>query len=221
VFDVLPNQWTAALPLEELDSNPKGFELAGEKLVAFADAAGAWHVLLDQCPHRRSALSLGSVTDEGHLRCGYHGWRFDGAGRCTMVPLNEVKESARKRIRATAFPSRVLTGALWVYTGPEADGEPQLPESLQGKDAAFDIYSQLWNAHWTRAVENFIDFAHPPYVHRDTFGVFSYEFAETGGTARVDTVETPFGCTMRNHLGGTGPISRACISGRATTRSFM
>ena len=44
-----------------------------------------------------------------------------------------------------------------------------LPASLQGPPEQFGTYVQEWQAHWTRAVENFIDFAHPAY-ERKVFG---------------------------------------------------
>ena len=68
----------------------------------------------------------------------------------------------------------------------QAAGEPILPTALQGPPGQFGTYQQEWSAHWTRAVENFIDFTHPPYAHRDTIGAYSYDFAERGGTAEID-----------------------------------
>jgi phenylpropionate dioxygenase-like ring-hydroxylating dioxygenase large terminal subunit len=41
-------------------------------LERFHDGVGA---LLDRCPHRGVALSLGTITD-GCLACPFHGWRF-------------------------------------------------------------------------------------------------------------------------------------------------
>lgn len=202
---MLPRQWTPAIPLAELTANPMPVEIAGEHLVVFRDQSDRWHALLDRCPHRGATLSLGSVTDDGALQCRYHGWRFSGGGACVRVPLNELNEKALGRISATAVPTRELAGALWIWTGtetpPETVPEPTLPPSLQGPPRQFGTYSQFWTAHWTRAAENFIDFAHPPYLHRDTIGSWTHAYAESGATAHVDVHPMDWGFTTLNYFG--------------------
>jgi phenylpropionate dioxygenase-like ring-hydroxylating dioxygenase large terminal subunit len=206
MFRRFPNQWTPVVPLSALVSNPQAVELAGEKLVLFRDNTAQWHALRDYCPHRGAQLSLGRVTTEGHLRCGYHGWRYDGAGRCQGVPLNDLNEAARSKISATALPTQLIGGALWVYTATDQESaatapEPLLPDSLQGDPMLFATYTQEWQAHWSRAQENFIDFAHPPYLHEQTIGAWMHDYAERGGTARVTADETEFGMRMMSYVG--------------------
>ena len=53
--------------------------------VAFRDADGQAHVLSDTCVHRGGALHKGKVVN-GRLACPYHGWQFDGGGRCALIP---------------------------------------------------------------------------------------------------------------------------------------
>jgi vanillate O-demethylase monooxygenase subunit len=51
----------------------------------------------DHCPHQRSPLSAGSVTraDDGspRLSCAFHGWRFDAAGQCDLMPGLDLDRS--------------------------------------------------------------------------------------------------------------------------------
>ncbi len=177
-------------------------EIAGERVAVFRDGGGQWHALLDRCPHRGAALSLGTVTDEGTLQCRYHGWRFRGDGVCTRVPLNELTAHAVESIRAIAFPVLELAGALWIHTAALADEPapppPELPASLQGDAHQYGTYSQHWQAHWTRAVENFIDFAHPSYLHRDTIGTWTHDYAESGAIATVEVHSEPWGFRTLN-----------------------
>lgn len=188
------------LPVRDIIGNPMATELAGEQLVLFSDGA-CWHALLDHCPHRGARLSLGSVTSEGCLRCPYHGWQFDGSGNCTGIPLNDVNAAGMERAAATALPTREIAGCVWVYTGLEAPHEPQLPAALTDADGGYVTYTQEWRAHWTRAVENFVDFAHPPYLHERTIGAWSRPFADSGGQAHVEIEPTDFGMTVMNYLG--------------------
>lgn len=202
MFSLMPNQWTPAIALADLEGCLASFEVAGERLVAFRKSTDEpWQVLLDRCPHRGARLSLGEVTPEGALQCRYHGWRFAGDGHCVRVPFNDLQDKALAKIAAQAVPARELAGCLWVFTGTQPAGEPILPDSLHGQPRQFGTYQQEWNAHWTRAVENFIDFTHPPYAHRDTIGAYSYDYAESGGTAQVEIEEHEAGMTMLNFMG--------------------
>jgi phenylpropionate dioxygenase-like ring-hydroxylating dioxygenase large terminal subunit len=203
MFDLCPRQWTPVLPLPELHPGLTAFEAAGERLVAFRDAEGNLRVLLDQCAHRQAALSLGELTPEGHLQCRYHGWRFDGQGACQRVPLNALTPAALAKIRVPSVPARALAGAMWIYTAADVSNppEPQLPSSLQGDPRAFGTYSQHWQAHWTRAVENFIDFAHPSYLHRDTIGSYTHHYAESGAVATCEVEPTDWGFATLNYFG--------------------
>ena len=204
MFERFPHCWTPVLPLTELTSNPLAAEVAGEPIVLFQDGEQQWHALLDRCPHRGAALSLGKVNAQGQLRCQYHGWRFDGTGRCTGVPLNDLNDAALSKIRVGTLPTRQIGGALWVYTAITDDPpEPLLPESLEGDPTLFVTYQQEWQANWTRAQENFIGFAHPPYLHEQTIGAWLHDYAERGGTARVEADETEFGMTMLSYVGSS------------------
>jgi phenylpropionate dioxygenase-like ring-hydroxylating dioxygenase large terminal subunit len=201
LFAMMPGQWTPALPLSRLDSAPVAFEIAGEQLVAFPSGDDDWTVLIDRCPHRGAALSLGRLLPDGTLQCRYHGWRFGRGGQCQRVPFNELSDAALAKITATAVPSRQAAGCLWIYTGTHTDSEPALPDSLQGPAHQFGTYHQEWEAHWTRAVENFIDFTHPPYAHRDTIGAYTHDFAESGGTAHVEIEDRDWGLVFMNFMG--------------------
>ena len=209
MFEKFPNLWTPVMPVRQIDKNPMPAEIAGEKIVIFKDTGGVWHALLDKCPHRGAALSLGDVTDEGELRCAYHGWRYKGDGRCTKVPFNELNDKALCKINATALPTRFIGGCVWVYTttkalSPEeaaAIPEPLLPETMQGDPDHYACYTQEWNAHWTRALENFIDFTHPPYLHQKTIGGWMHDHAESGALSYIESDAKDYGIYYLTGLG--------------------
>src|SRR5262245_26076824 len=82
----LARHWYVACRSGALGRRPVARTVLGVPLVLFRDAAGGAAALLDRCPHRNVPLSLGHVVPEGHLECAYHGWQFDGTGRCRLVP---------------------------------------------------------------------------------------------------------------------------------------
>ncbi len=61
----------------------------GEDLVLYRDKRGTYGLLERRCPHRQFDLSYGMVEECG-IRCSYHGWRFDEAGRCLEQPFEET-----------------------------------------------------------------------------------------------------------------------------------
>ena len=158
--------------------------IAGERVVLFRDAGGRPAALIDRCPHRGVALSLGKLCD-GIVECPFHGWRFDATGANRLVPWNP--DAKREVLGATALPIREINGLLWLHTGPIATTEPSPGETLLRTDLAGTVQSAQWRTHWTRAMENMLDMPHLPFVHRSTIG---RGMAQTG-IERMDVRWTP------------------------------
>jgi phenylpropionate dioxygenase-like ring-hydroxylating dioxygenase large terminal subunit len=170
MFDLLPNFWTPVLPVAEIQDTPVAVELAGEQLVLFRSSNGEIGALLDRCPHRGAALSLGRVGDNGCIECPYHGWQFDKDGSCTHVPLNNPAEINLSKLGTVSLSTRIAAGLVWVFTGQGERPNLQLPDSLMRSPESYFIHHEVWNTHWTRIVENSMDYAHVSFVHRDSFG---------------------------------------------------
>ncbi|MGB3650625.1 MAG: aromatic ring-hydroxylating dioxygenase subunit alpha [Rivularia sp. (in: cyanobacteria)] len=164
------NFLTPVMPVEEIKDTPIAVELAGEKLVLFRNSLGKIGALLDKCPHRGVALSLGRINDRGCLECPYHGWQFDRNGNCIQVPFNNPSSINLSKLSAVSLPTRIIAGLVWVFTGIEKISEPQLPQSLKQPQRSYHVHDEIWNAHWTRVIENAMDFVHLPFVHRNSFG---------------------------------------------------
>jgi len=165
--------WTPVLRSSELRGRKRRAEtVAGEKIVFFRDHAGDVAALRDVCPHRGVALSKGRVMKDGTLECPFHGWRFGKGGACTVIPLNDERYTANARMQAVSFPTREAGGLIWLYTAPvaQAPTEPDIPEILLDERYNKLWYSEQWETHWTRAMENMLDAAHLPYVHRYSIG---------------------------------------------------
>ena len=118
--------WIPALlasELPEADCPPVRVKLLGEDLVAFRDTDGRIGLLDEFCPHRRVSLFFGR-NEECGLRCVYHGWKFDVAGRCVDM-MNEPEELGFKaKIHTTSYPVIELGGLVWTYMGPASAAPP-------------------------------------------------------------------------------------------------
>ena len=120
LFPSFPNQWTPVLIARDLRTKPVQVRVGGTNVALFR-ADGRVGALLDSCPHRGVALSLGKV-ENGCLVCPFHGWEFKGDGACAHVPFNP--ELNLDRVRATPVPVRELGGLIWLFTGLSTDTEP-------------------------------------------------------------------------------------------------
>jgi nitrite reductase/ring-hydroxylating ferredoxin subunit len=172
MFDALPGFWLPAAFSKQLKKKPLSVYLANESLVLFRDHQGKACGLLDQCPHRGVALSLGTVNAEGCLECPFHGWNFRGDGSCAFVPFNPELSSQRlATLGATGLSVHEQCGLIWVYTGvgEPTPKRPVIPEPLLNATSLYFLESN-WLAHWTRAMENMLDVPHLPFIHRRTIG---------------------------------------------------
>ncbi|NNG18424.1 Rieske 2Fe-2S domain-containing protein [Naumannella sp. ID2617S] len=203
MFDGFARQWTPVLPLARIGNRPQRAVVAGEPLVVWRVDKGRVGVLLDRCPHRSVSLALGSRTPSGGLACSFHGWEFDDAGACEKIPFNPDRRLARRG--ATKLPHRELGGLLWVFTGFDPDTEPELPDTLLDDSLVRFEHHETWAAHWTRAMENMLDYPHLPYVHRNTIGRFVRAKQRPDSVLHQEVRDTDFGYDVTPWLDDNPP----------------
>ncbi len=160
----IPVLQSADLP--EKDGAPMRVRLLGENLVAFRDTEGRIGLLDHVCPHRCASLFYGRNEENG-LRCLYHGWKFDAAGRCVDIPNEPAGSGFGGQIRATAYPCVEKNGIVWTYLGPDRDRPPPLPDlgwALVGPDRRGALrYQRACN--WLQAMEGDFDSSHLSFLH--------------------------------------------------------
>src|SRR5690606_25062588 len=99
-----------AAAVELTDEKPiKRVRVFGENLVIYRDKAGHYGLVGEQCPHRLASLAYGRVDEEG-IRCPYHGWKFDAAGRCLEQPAEPRNSTYKDELHHTAYPVQKLGG---------------------------------------------------------------------------------------------------------------
>jgi nitrite reductase/ring-hydroxylating ferredoxin subunit len=106
--------WFLVALSSELDSGAViGRDFLGTRVVAYRGADGSPVVQNGWCPHLGADLSVGQVI-AGRLRCAYHHWSFDAAGRCVHIPTGDkVPPGAR----IATFPAAEAWGLIWVFNG--------------------------------------------------------------------------------------------------------
>lgn len=165
---LLRNFWYVIARSSDLHATPLARKVCGRELAVFRDAGGRARVLDAVCPHRGASLAHGRVID-GCVRCPYHGWRFDGDGRCTLIPSNREPSRVPPKFTTDSFPVIEQQGLIWTCVGEAVAPPPAFPELDEPGFASF-CYELAAPVPFDWWVENALDFAHLPYVHPATIG---------------------------------------------------
>ena len=164
-----PDFWYAVAWSDELKPGKAlGRRFAGSPIVIYRGNAGQVYALEDRCAHRQVPLHLG-VVDEDELKCHYHGWKYDRAGKCVDVPYLG-KERLPNGVKA--YPARELDGLIFVFPGDPSLAESRLPKTLgssQRKDYKTRRLNREVACHYTFMHENLFDMNHQ-FMHRKQMG---------------------------------------------------
>jgi phenylpropionate dioxygenase-like ring-hydroxylating dioxygenase large terminal subunit len=93
-------------------------------------AGGEVHAFPARCPHRLVPLAAAAVV-EGTVQCRYHGWRFDGEGRCVDIPSMGPVGTPPPRADL-ALPWAVEERHGWVWLAPDRTAAPCPPRPPAG-----------------------------------------------------------------------------------------
>ncbi len=165
----LANYWYFACQSRELGKRPLARTVLGVPLAIFRGEDGKPAALLDRCPHRNAPLSIGRVVGGGRLECAYHGWQFDCAGACRLVPgLGGVDDRSR---RVAAFPALERDGIVWVFASSERAPESEPPPMPLVDRRGYTTVVREVSADSTMhaMIENALDVPHTAYLHRGLF----------------------------------------------------
>jgi phenylpropionate dioxygenase-like ring-hydroxylating dioxygenase large terminal subunit len=165
--------WHPVALSTDVANKPVAVQLLGEAVVLWRDAQGALHAWADKCPHRGAKLSMGRIEVDAQgasrLECAYHGWQFDGAGHCALVPALPAFTPPPAHCAKT-YSAYEAYGLVWVQLDAAqtklpafaADGDAQLRKVFCGP---YDVATSA-----PRVVENFLDMAHFGFVHEGLLG---------------------------------------------------
>jgi phenylpropionate dioxygenase-like ring-hydroxylating dioxygenase large terminal subunit len=166
----LAHYWHPVAASDDVDEQPQRVTLLDHHLVMFRHEEGV-SVFDDVCIHRGTALSLGWVT-EGRVTCPYHGWEYDRSGRCVRIPSLPDGAPIPRKARATVRRCQEAFGLVWVALEDPVAPIPGFPDAEWEDPGYRGILSNHyeWKTSAGRAVENFMDFSHFPWVHEGILG---------------------------------------------------
>ncbi len=166
----LRRAWHPVALSEEVGELPSQVLLLGEPYVLFRASDGRPRAFVDRCPHRLAPLSLGTREGDG-LRCAYHGWCFGPEGRCREIPALGVGAPLPPAARLSP-PAGIeeRLGVVFVAPEPPLTALPEIPEAADAEFVRFALEPTRARSSAGLLIDNFLDFAHFPFVHAGTFG---------------------------------------------------
>jgi len=157
--------------------------LAGEELVVWRSADASVAATSSTCPHLGAHLGRGRV-DQHAIRCPFHGFTFDGDGRCTATGAGSAAPAG---LAVRSWPVRERNGLLLVwhhphgspptFEVPELDAVPMTRLS-RTTTACFEF-----DGHPVATSENSVDLSHLAEVHHYTEIAMARPFSADGAEA--------------------------------------
>jgi phenylpropionate dioxygenase-like ring-hydroxylating dioxygenase large terminal subunit len=160
-METLERSWFPVAWSRDLRRKPQRCTVLDRQFVLFRTRDGSAAALENRCPHRGVELSTGRAVDGG-LRCRYHGWLFDGSGRCTQVP-SQLPAERTPNVRVPALRTHESDGAVWVTLAPEPY-QPE-PEPWQFPDHRAFLVDVEIDCDYVRVMENLVDASHAAFLH--------------------------------------------------------
>ena len=163
------NFWYPVCLSDEINEGPKKATILGLDFVAFRDHEGTAHCLSNVCVHRGGSLAHGICHDDGTIACPYHGWRFDGSGKCQKIPSLGPDSKVPKRAKVDSYPVQEKYGIVFAFLGDQSEKErPKLYEIEEFEADGWrsndpKIIDVDYN--YERSIENGLDPAHNEFVH--------------------------------------------------------
>lgn len=169
VDSVLLNDWYALAKVDELQPGTVVHrQLLDRDIVLWRGEDGSIHAWADRCPHRSVQLSGGQVV-QNTLICPYHGMVYNAQGRCIKVP-SAPNYVPPPQAQVLTYAVQEQYGLVFVCLGKPANDIPVFPEWED--DRYLKVLSGPHYCHTGgyRAIENFLDVAHFPFLHREILG---------------------------------------------------
>ncbi len=185
-WKILSNFWYPIALAKDIEDKPFKVRLLDEDLVVYRTSTG-FVVAKDLCVHRGSPLSYRWIEGD-EIVCGYHGYRYNPEGRCTLVPSHpDWKPPSKLCLKIYLHEERY--GVIWAcLSGQPANVIPDWDMEWNDKDFRWFSWGPIiWECSAGRAIENFIDNAHFSFIHRSTFGQASS--AEMGSEYELTSFE--------------------------------
>jgi choline monooxygenase len=159
-------------------------DVAGEPVLVVRDDAGVLRAFANVCRHRAARVVCAEEGRATRLRCRYHGWTYDLAGRLRGTPEFDGVADFRREDNGLVPLAVAAWGPLvWVHPGPDPVPLAEHLAPLPGRAGGLGLDRLHFVArreyrlacNWKVFVDNYLDGGyHVNTVHPGLAGVLDY-----------------------------------------------
>ena len=173
-------------------------QIMSEWFTLYRGDMGTPHLTAFRCAHRGTQLSTGWVEGDS-VRCRYHGWKYDGSGRCVEQPGEDPAFAAKVRIRS--YPTKEYLGLIFAYLGEGAPPPLRRFSDFERPGLVEAGVPEIWPCNYFNRIEN--DPGHVPFVHRES--LLRAGRKDRLAIREVSAEETEYGVRMGSNVPGRPP----------------
>jgi choline monooxygenase len=175
-------------------------DIAGEPVLVVRDGEGVLRAFSNVCRHRAAPVMTEPCGKASRLRCRYHGWTYDLAGRLRGTPeFDGVADFCREEQGLPPLALASWGPYVWVHCGRPpaslAEALAPMPAETAGRleslrFAERRVYDLACN--WKVYVDNYLDGGyHVNTVHPGLAGVLDYSRYRTDTYAQTSVQRSP------------------------------
>jgi choline monooxygenase len=201
--------WQLAGRLDQLAEPGSYFtiNIAGEPILVVRGDDGKIRAFANVCRHRAAQVMNEPQGKASRLRCRYHGWTYDLAGRLRGTPeFDGVLDFCKEEQRLPEFAVETLGSLVWVRpgsSGPDGRARQALAEYLQPfpeRTREFELDKLRFvrrreyeiACNWKVYVDNYLDGGyHVNTVHPGLAGVLDYSEYRTTIAGKTSVQTSP------------------------------
>lgn len=146
-------------------------------LVLFRTESGLPVMMDAHCPHLGAHLGVGGCVVGESIRCPFHAFRFGTNGSCVEVPY---ARTIPPKARVRTYPMEERNGVVLAWYAPDdrppAYAIPAMPEWGAPGFTTWVHRTMRIQTQPREVVENVVDLAHFPTVHKNRIDTFENEF---------------------------------------------
>ena len=163
-------------------------EIAGEPILLVRDGEGVLRAFYNVCRHRAAPVVTEPAGKASRLRCRYHGWTYDLAGRLRGAPeFDGVADFCREDQGLAPLAAAEWGPFVWINGGdqppPLTEYVAPMPERIAAALSSLRFVSRReyeLACNWKVYVDNFLDGGyHVNTVHPGLAGVVDYKHYRT------------------------------------------
>ncbi|MGQ0828450.1 MAG: aromatic ring-hydroxylating oxygenase subunit alpha [Bacteroidota bacterium] len=154
-----------------------------EPVLLVRDKDDQLHCMSNVCTHRGNILIENTCT-ENHIRCRYHGRRFELSGKFKQMPeFEEVERFPTEKDDLQKVPFGVWEKLMFTSVKPQIQLEEAIGEMKkrlfflplnQYKLEPARSRDYLVKAHWALYCENYLEGFHIPFIHNSLNSAIDY-----------------------------------------------